>query len=97
MIQTFADQGTYDIYVGTDSGAARRVLPKPLWPVARRKLHWIDAARGIEALRMPPGNRLEALKGDRAGSSSVRINDKYRITFRFEEGNAYDVCCEDYH
>ena len=97
MIQTFADEGTCDIYVGTDSKAARRALPKPLWSVARRKLHWIDAAASVDALRMPPGNRLEALKGDRAGTCSVRINDQYRITFRFEEGNAYEVRCEDYH
>lgn len=97
MIQTFADEGTYDLYVGTDSKAARRRLPKPLWPVARRKLHWIDAARTLDALRVPPGNRLEALKGDRAGTLSVRINDQYRITFRFDQGHAYEVCCEDYH
>ena len=57
VIQTFADEGTYDIYVGTDSKAARRTLPKPLWPVARRKLHWIDAARDVDALRAPPGKR----------------------------------------
>ena len=97
MIQTFADEGTYDIYVGTDSPAARRALPKLLWPGARRKLHWIDAANRVDALRMPPGNRLEALKGDRAGTYSVRINDQYRMTFRFEEGSAYEVRCEDYH
>jgi proteic killer suppression protein len=97
VIQTFADEGTYDIYVGTDGKAARRALPKPLWPVARRKLHWIDAARDVDALRMPPGNRLEALKGDRAGIYSVRINDQYRITFCFEGGSAYEVGCEDYH
>ena len=97
MIQTFADEGTCDIYVGTDSKAARRALPKPLWSVARRKLHWIDAAASVDALRMPPGNRLEALKGDRAGTCSVRINDQYRITFRFEQGSAYEVRCEDYH
>lgn len=97
MIQTFADEGTYDIYIGTDSKVARRVLPKPLWSVARRKLHWIDAARTVEALRRPPGNRLEALKGDRAGTSSVRINEQYRVTFRFDQGNAYEVRCEDYH
>lgn len=97
MIQTFADEGTYDIYVGTDTKAARRVLPKPLWPVAHRKLHWIDAARTLDALRVPPGNRLEGLKGDRAGTSSVRINEQYRITFRFDQGNAYEVRCEDYH
>ncbi len=97
MIQTFADEGTRDVYVGADTKAARRVLPKDLWSVARRKLHWIDAAPTIETLRVPPGNRLEALKGYRKGSFSVRINEQYRITFRFEQGNAYEVCCEDYH
>ena len=97
MIQTFSAEGTRDIYVGVDSKAARRVLPKQLWSVAHRKLHWIDAGRTVEALRVPPGNRLEAMKGDRAGSASVRINDQYRITFRFEQGNAYEVRCEDYH
>ena len=97
MIQTFADKRAFDIYVGTDSQAARHALPKLLWPVARRKLHWIDAAGRVDALRMPPGNRLEALKGDRAGTYSLRINDQYRMTFRFEEGNAYEVRCDDYH
>jgi proteic killer suppression protein len=96
VIQTFAGEATYDIYVGTDSKAARRALPKSLWSVARRKLHWIDAAVSVDALRMPPGNTLETLKGGRAGAFSVRINDQYRITFRFEKGNAYDVGCEDY-
>lgn len=97
MIRTFADQGTCDIYKGVDSQAARRTLPKVLWPVARRKLHWIDSARTVEVLRVPPGNRLEALKGNRAGLWSIRINDQYRITFRFQQGDAYEVCCEDYH
>jgi len=97
VIQTFADEGTRDLYIGVDSKAARRVLPKPLWAVARRKLHWIDAATALVALRVPPGNRLEALKGDRAGAFSVRINEQDRITFRFEQANAYEVRCEDYH
>ncbi|MEW5983263.1 MAG: type II toxin-antitoxin system RelE/ParE family toxin [Acidobacteriota bacterium] len=97
MIQTLADEGTYDIYVGIDSKVARRTLPKLLWPVARRKLHWIDAAGSVDALRMPPGNRQEALKADRSGTYSIRINDQYRMTFRFEGGNAYEVGIEDYH
>jgi proteic killer suppression protein len=97
VIQTFADEGTRDVYVGTDSKAARRVLPKELWSVARRKLHWIDAASTLEALRVPPGNRLEALKGIRKGVFSIRVNEQYRITFRFADGHAYEVCCEDYH
>lgn len=97
MIQTFANPGTVDIYKGLDSRAARHTLPKELWGTARRKLHWIDSARTLAALRLPPGSRLEVLKGNRAGRWSIRINDQYRITFRFEEGQAYEVCCEDYH
>jgi proteic killer suppression protein len=97
VIQTFADVGSADIYTGVDSRAARQTLPKPLWPVARRKLHWIDSARAIVVLRVPPGNRLEALKGTRAGTWSIRINEQYRITFHFDQGHAYEVCCEDYH
>ena len=97
MIRTFGDVGSVDIYSGVASRPARQTLPKPLWPVARRKLHWIDSARTVDVLRFPPGNRLEALKGDRAGLWSIRINDQYRITFRFEQGGAYEVRCEDYH
>jgi proteic killer suppression protein len=97
VIQTFGDRGSFDIYVGVDSRAARRTLPRDLWTAARRKLHWIDAAGAVDVLRVPPGHRLEALKGRRAGRWSIRINDQYRITFRFEEGHAYDVCCEDHH
>jgi len=97
VIRTFAGVGSADIYRSVDSRAARQALPKPLWPVARRKLHWIDSARAIEVLRVPPGDRLEALRGTRAGTWSVRINEQYRITFRFEQGHAYEVCCEDYH
>ena len=57
----------------------------------------VRAAHTLADLRAPPGNRLEALKGDRAGKHSIRVNDQYRITFRFEDGNAFDVVCEDYH
>ncbi len=59
MIRTFADQGTCDIYTGVDTKAARRTLPKSVWPIARRKMHWIDSARTVDVLRIPPGNRLE--------------------------------------
>lgn len=57
----------------------------------------LNDAHVLGDLRIPPGNRLEALKGDRAGQYSIRVNDQYRITFRFEDGNAYHVVCEDYH
>ena len=65
--------------------------------VALRKLEQLDLAQVIEDMRAPPGNRLEALKGDRAGQWSVRINDKWRVCFRFEGGDALDVEIADYH
>jgi proteic killer suppression protein len=65
--------------------------------VAERKLQQIDSAEILEALRSPPGNRLEALKGNRAGQHSIRINDQWRICFRFEGGDAFDVEIVDYH
>jgi proteic killer suppression protein len=96
VIQSFGDAATEDVFHGRDSRAARR-LPSAIWPVIRRKLDMVNAARALGDLRAPPGNRLEALKGDRAGTYSIRVNDQYRVTFRFEAGSAYDVICEDYH
>lgn len=96
MIRSFADDTTRDLFDGTDSKAARRI-PKVLWPVVRRKLDLLDSVTRVDALRVPPGNRLEALKGARAGLFSIRVNDQYRIVFRFEGEHCYDVCCEDYH
>ena len=65
--------------------------------VARRRLAWLDAATRLSDLRVPPGNRLEALKGDRRGQYSIRINDQWRICFRWRSGDAYDVEIVDYH
>ncbi|MGH8497869.1 MAG: type II toxin-antitoxin system RelE/ParE family toxin [Methylococcales bacterium] len=65
--------------------------------VALRKLQQIHAAAGLEFLRVPPGNRLESLHGDRAGQWSIRINDQFRLCFRFESGHAFDVEIVDYH
>lgn len=65
--------------------------------IARRKLEMVDAAQKLSDLRNPPANRLELLRGNRAGQLSIRINDQYRICFRWEEGNAYDVEIVDYH
>ncbi len=79
-----------------DSKVARRI-PKALWPVVRRKLDVLHRAKSLGDLRLPSGNRLEALKGDRAGEWSLRVTDRYRITFRFEDGHAHEVACEDYH
>jgi proteic killer suppression protein len=96
VIRSFGDAATEDIFHGTNSRAGRTV-PKALWPAVRRKLDLVNGATSVSALRIPPGNRLEALKGDRAGSFSIRVNDQYRITFRFEGKDAHDVRCEDYH
>ena len=96
MIRSFDDAGTADVYYGRDTKVARR-LPKPLWPVIRRKLDALHRALTIPDLRLPAGNRLEALKGDRSGCYSVRVNEQYRITFRFQGGYADAVRCEDYY
>lgn len=96
VIQSFGDAATEDIFHGTNSKRAR-TIPRDVWSVVRRKLDMVKAATNVQALRVPPGNRLEALQGDRAGSFSIRVNDQYRLTFRFDGEHANDVRCEDYH
>jgi proteic killer suppression protein len=96
VIQSFGDTATEDVFHGANSKAARKI-PKDLWSIVRRKLDLVNAATSVNALREPPGNRLESLQGDRAGSFSIRVNDQYRITFRFEGEHPHDVQCEDYH
>lgn len=96
MIQSFADQATVDLFRERSTKAARRI-PKDLWPVVRRKLKMLDVAQRLMDLRSPPGNRLEALKGDQQGRHSIRVNEQYRVTFRWEGNHAYEVRCEDYH
>ncbi len=97
MILDFVDEATGDIFHGNRSKAARRCLPPGLWLAARRKLDRLNRAREPRELADPPGNRLEALKGDYAGYFSIRINDQYRIVFRFERSDARDVQIVDYH
>lgn len=96
MIRTLADDTTRDIWNGINSKAARQI-PRELWPNVRRKLDQIDTVRKLDALKVPPGNRLHALDGDLKGQHAVRVNDQYRIVFRFEGSDAFDVCCTDYH
>jgi len=96
MTRSFGDDSTRDVWHGVNSRAARRI-PKALWPVVRRKLDQIDAVTKLDDLRVPPGNRLHALKGDRTGSQAIRVNDQYRIEFRFDGEHADDVSCTDYH
>lgn len=97
MIASFGDQGTVDLFNGRDTRAARRSCPAALWRVARRKLDQLNAATRLETLRVPPGNRLEALSGDRAGQHSIRVNDRYRLCFRWREAGAEAVEIVDYH
>jgi proteic killer suppression protein len=96
VIRSFADDTTEDVWFGLDTKPARRI-PKALWRTIRRKLAVVDAATKPIDVAVTPGYRLEALKGDRAGRYSIRVNDQYRITFRFEHQDARDVLCEDYH
>ena len=93
MIKSFADKATAAVFQGIEV----RALPKTMQPAARRKLMLIDAASSVAALRVPPGNRLEALKGDRKGEFSIRINDQWRVCFRWQDGHAWDVEIVDYH
>ncbi len=93
MIQSFADKRTAAIFQGLEV----RKLPREMQGTARRKLKLIDAAMSIESLRVPPGNRLETLKGDRKGQWSIRINDQWRICFSWKDGDAWDVEIADYH
>jgi proteic killer suppression protein len=96
LIQSFRDQTTADLFRERNTRAARR-LPRQIWRVVQRQLKLLDAAARIDDLAVPAGNRLEWLKGDRAGRHSMRVNDRYRVTFRWENGHAYEVSVEDYH
>jgi toxin HigB-1 len=96
VIQSFADETTADLFRERNTRAARRV-PADIWHIVQRKLKAIDLVARLDDLRIPAGNRLEALKGVQAGRYSVRVNDQYRVTFRWEQGHAYEVRVEDYH
>lgn len=96
MIRTIADATTQDIFDGDNSKAARK-LPRELHAKARRLLDLINSAARLDDLRIPPGNRLEALKGDYKGFHSIRINDQWRIVFKWLDGHADNVQIVDYH
>lgn len=97
MIASFADAGTEDIFNGRDTRAARKACPSTLWRVARRKLDQLNAATRLETLSVPPGNRLEALRSDRVGQHSIRVNDRFRVCFRWAGAGAETVEIVDYH
>ncbi len=93
MIKSFADKATAAVF----SGQFVRRLPNDIQAIARRKLKLIDAVGNIEELRVPPGNRLEQLSGNRAGQWSIRINAQWRICFKWANGHAEEVEIIDYH
>jgi proteic killer suppression protein len=93
MIKTFADRLTRDLY---ETGKSRR-FPPDIWTRATRKLEYIDLAASLADLRVPPSNRLHGLTGDREGQFSISVNDQWRICFRFDAGDAYEVELTDYH
>ena len=93
MIKTFAEKETEKLFGRTFS----KKLPQNIQTTARMKLEILDAAEVLQDLRVPPGNRLEKLSGDREGQHSIRIDDQWRICFTWRQGNAYDVEIVDYH
>ena len=97
MIQSFFDRGTEDIFNRVRSKVARRACTEQLWSVARRKLDQLNAVVSLESLRIPPGNQLESLRGDRKGQYSIRINDQHRVCFLWGDDGPERVEITDYH
>ena len=97
MISSFKSKGTEDIFNGKPSKAARKICPQNLWRIAFRKLDQLDSVLSLDELRVPPGNRLEALSSDRRGQHSIRINDQHRICFIWGNNGPTDVEIIDYH
>ena len=93
MIESFSCDETRNIFEGRQS----RKLPPAIQKTARRKLVYLDEAEDLRDLLAPPGNRLEKLRGDRAGQYSIRINEQWRICFNWKDGGARDVEIADYH
>jgi proteic killer suppression protein len=97
MIKTFKDKGTEDIFNGKATKAAMRACPRKIWKIATRKLDQLDSVVSIGELRVPPGNMLETLTGKRKGQFSIRINDQFRICFKWGETGPFDVEITDCH
>ncbi|MBW8875183.1 MAG: type II toxin-antitoxin system RelE/ParE family toxin [Acidobacteria bacterium] len=97
MIRSFKDRGTEEIFNGQNTKEARRACPPNLWAVASRKLDQLDSVQSLAELRIPPGNRLERLSGDRVGQLSIRINEQYRVCFVWTDSGPDEVEIVDYH
>jgi toxin HigB-1 len=94
VIRTFANKGTKEFW---ETGKSQRMPPANLRSAARKKLAMLHSAARLEDLRIPPGNKLEALRRDRAGQHSIRINDQFRVCFEWRDDGAYEVEITDYH
>lgn len=97
MIVSFKDKATEDIFNGKASRIARKACPQAIWRVAVRKLDQLDSIKSLDELKIPPGNRLELLSGDRKGLYSIRINEQLRICFKWSEPGPDEVEITDYH
>jgi len=97
VIKSFFDKGTEDVFDRKRSKEARRSCPEQVWRVAQRKLDQLNAVVSLGSLRIPPGNELEALKKDRMGQHSIRVNDQFRICFVWTEEGPERVEITDYH
>ena len=97
MIRSFKNQATEDLFNGVATKAARKLIPRDLWSIVSRKLDQLDSVASLNELRVPPGNHLEALKGNRKGQHSIRFNDQYSICFKWIESGPSAVEVADYH
>jgi proteic killer suppression protein len=97
VIQSFKSAGTEDIFNGENTKEARKLCPNSIWKIAGRKLDQLDSVATITELKIPPGNKLEALSGNRKGQHSIRINDQYRICFVWIDSGPDQVEIVDYH
>lgn len=97
MIQSFKAAGVEDIFNGKNTAAARRTCPEKLWKLTARKLDQLDSVASLQDLKIPPGNHLEALSGNRKGQHSIRVNDQYRICFIWMDQGPDEVEIVDYH
>jgi len=97
MIVSFKNHATEDIFNGKNTKNARKLCPQSIWRVSARKLDQLDSVVKLDELKVPPGNRLESLSGNRNEEFSIRINDQYRICFKWSETGPFDVEITDYH
>jgi proteic killer suppression protein len=97
MIASFKDGATEDLFNGVNSKRARKTCPRSIWLVASRKLDLLDSVGSLDELKVPPGNHLESLRGNRRGQYCIRINEQYRICFAWGKNGPEDVEVTDYH